>query len=54
MTHEEETKNDAIDTRILDQARLRPQPAGLGPNSESLVINTLLKLKGSGLLQSAS
>lgn len=43
---------DANNSRILDQARLRPQHSGLRPNRENLVINTLLKLKGSGLSQS--
>jgi hypothetical protein len=52
MTHEEETKNDAIDTRILDQARLRPQPAGRR-RLNGKVINALIKLKSSGLFDNA-
>jgi hypothetical protein len=52
MTHEEETKNDAIDTRILDQARPRPRPAGR-QRLNGKVINSVIKLKSSGLANSA-
>jgi hypothetical protein len=47
MNNEAESKKGAIsDTRILEQARLRPQPAGQRP-SNGKVFNALIKLKSS-------
>jgi|GEM_PF-6090646 len=37
---------------ILDQTRRRPPTTGQRPNNENLIINTLLKLKGTGLAES--
>jgi len=52
MNNETKSENDAnndSNTGILDQARLRPQLNGWRPSNGN-VINTLIELKSSGLL----